>query len=295
MPAEPRKITVKHYLNKRAKAKSFENESFYPMYIQLIVAGRKAQIKSKINEHLRIYRSDIARLTGNNKELNDLILEGYFSDRLLKEIKGENKFPISHLLTDEVDVIKKVIKFLNPFDNDEFTLNNFSFEYQKHTEEITQILDSSIKRLFKDELKVIFLRSIDEDDNRNLFSISNYLIHFINWDNSFSNFYESTYEILPTELKTIENVLNKELRATIKAFMAYHANVNILKRFFEKREQGKISTLSFLDWQTNIKDFVLKQFEKVFGEQRALEYVICLDNLLIQAIRSKNTNQNSTE
>lgn len=295
MPAEPRKITVKHYLNKRAKAKSYKNESFYPMYIQLIVAGRKAQIKSKINEHLKIYRSDIARLTENNKDLNDLILEGYFSERLLDEIKKENKFPINHLLTDEVEVIKKVIRFLNPFDNEEFTLNNFSFEYQKHTEEITQILDSSIKKLFRDELKVIFLRSIDEDDNKNLFSISNYLIHFINWESSFSNFYESTYEILPTEIRSIEGALNKELRATIKAFMAYHANVNILKRFFEKREQGKISTLSFLDWQTSIKDFILSQFEKVFGEQRALEYVICLDNLLIQAIKAKIPPQNSTE
>jgi hypothetical protein len=194
-----------------------------------------------------------------------------------------------------VEVIKKVIRFLDPFDNDDFTLNNFSFEYQKHTEEITQVLDTSIKKLFRDELKVIFLKSIDEDDNKNLFSISNYLIHFINWDSSFSNFYDSTYEILPTELKTIESALNKELRATIKAFMAYHANVNILKRFFEKREQGKISTLSFLDWQTTIKDFILKQFEKVFGEQRALEYVICLDNLLVQAIKAKMPPQNSME
>ncbi len=295
MPAESRKITVKHYLNKRAKAKSFNNDSFYPMYIQLIVAGKKAQIKSKINDHLKIYRSDIARLTENNKELSSLIIDGYFSENLLDEIRGENKFPINHLLSDEVEVIKKVIKFLKPFNNDDFTLNNFSFEYQKHTEEITQVLDSSIKKLFRDELKVIFLRAIDEDDNRNLFTISNYLIHFINWNSTFSNFYESTYEILPTELKTIENVLNKELRATIKAFMAYHANVNILKRFFEKREQGKISTLSFLDWQTNIKEFILKQFEKVFGEQRALEYVVCLDNLLVEAINATEPVQNSSE
>ena len=32
-----KKITVKHYLNKRAKPKIYRKEEFYPLYIQLIV------------------------------------------------------------------------------------------------------------------------------------------------------------------------------------------------------------------------------------------------------------------
>lgn len=287
MASEARKITVKHYLNKRAKPKHFEQDTFYPVYIQIIVAGKKAQIKSKIDEHLKIYRSDISRLTENNAELRDLIMAGYISEKLLEDFKKQNKFPINHLLQDEIYVIKRIIKKFDPFHNPDFTLNHFSFEYQKHTAEITHVLDEKIKQMYRMELKSLFLKSIDEDENRDIFRISNFLIHFINWNNSFNNFYEATYEILPSEIRTIENIINKELRATIKAFMAYHANVNILKRFFEKREQGKISTLSYLDWQTDIKDFILNQFEKVFGEQKALEYVICLDNILTEAMQEK--------
>ncbi|MFW6327782.1 MAG: hypothetical protein ACOC2F_05660 [Bacteroidota bacterium] len=287
MSSETRKITVKHYLNKRAKAKTFKKESFYPLYIQIIVTGKKAQIKSKINEHLKIYRSDIARFTNNENELSALVLDGYFSDRLLKDINDNARFPIHHLLEDEITVIKRIIKLQDPFHNPNFSLFNFSTEYHNHTAEITHVLDEEIKKLYRNELKNIFLRSIDEDENRNIFKVSNYLIHFVNWETSFSNFYEATYEIIPSEIRLIENLINKELRTTIKAYMAYLANVNILKRFFEKREQGKISTLSYLDWQTDIKDFILKQFEKVFGEQRALEYVISLDNLLTDSIRNE--------
>jgi len=87
-------------------------------------------------------------------------------------------------------------------------------------------------------------------------------------------------------LKTIENLLSNDLRITIKAFMAYHTKVNILKRFFEKREKGKISTLSYLDWETDIKSFLHKEFEDLFGEQKALEYIISLDNILREEVNS---------
>jgi len=282
---EPKKITVKHYLNLRAKQKLHGKEKFFPLYIQIIVCGKKAQIKSRINEHLKIYRSDIDRITKHNAELSDLFLGGYFSEGQLKIITKQRIFPIWHLLSDEVQVITRIIRFNKPFGNANFSLSNFSWEYQKHSTEITNILDASIKKWYLRELKELFLKSIDQDENRELFRITNYFIHFINWNNTFSNFYETSFEILPSELKTIENLLSNELRTTIKAFMAYHSKVNILKRFFEKREQGKISTLSFLDWEIDIKEFLLKEFEKIFGEQKALEYILSLDNILVEEIR----------
>ncbi len=284
---ESKKITVKHYLNKRAKPKTYHKERFYPLYIQIIVAGKKAQIKSKINEHLKIYRSDIERFTRNDDELNKLILAGYLSDKLLDKILKNKVFPIYHLLIDEVNIIKRIIRFYKPFEDENFTLSSFSNEYKKHTTEITNILDNKIKELYQSELKNLFLKSIDQDENRDVFKISNYFIHFINWENSFSNFYETTYEIIPSELKLIENLLSNELRTSIKAFMAYHSKVNILKRFFEKRELGRISTLSYLDWETDIKDFVTKEFEKIFGEQKSLQFVISLDNILVRNIREE--------
>lgn len=281
-----RKITVKHYLNKRAKPKFLLKEKFYPLYIQIIVNGKKAQIKSKINEHLKIYRSDVERITKNNQEMNELLMQGYFSDKFFDEVKRVKLFPLMHLLNDEVAVITRIITFHKPFTNPDFTLNNFSDDYAKYTEEITQKLDSKIKALYLQELKSLFLKSIDQDENREIFKVTNYLIHYINWDNSFSNFYESTFEIIPTEFKMIENLLSNELRTAIKAFMAYHSRVNVLKRFFEKREMGKISTLSYLDWITDIRDYVYKEFEQLFGQQKALQYVVSIEELLTSDLRA---------
>ena len=67
--------------------------------------------------------------------------------------------------------------------------------------------------------------------------------------------------------------------------MAYHSRVNVLKRFFEKRELGKISTLSYLDWQTDIRDYVHKEFEQLFGEQKTLQYILSLEALLTQDLK----------
>lgn len=279
------KITVKHYLNKRAKAKFLVKEKFYPLYIQIIVNGKKAQIKSKINEHLKIYRSDIERVTKNNQEMNNLLMQGYVSERFFDEIIKSKLFPLNQLLIDEVLVITRIISLQQPFTNKDFTLNNFSDDYTKYTEEITQKLDTKIKELYLNELKAIFLKSIDQDENKDLFKITNYLIHFVNWQNTFSNFYDTTFEILPNELRLIENLLSNELLTQIKAFMAYHSKVNVLKRFFEKRELGKISTLSYLDWETDIREYVYKEFEQLFGEQKTLQYIVSLETLLTQDLK----------
>ena len=275
-----KKITVKHYLNKRAKPKFLAKEKYFPLYIQIIVNGKKAQIKSKINEHLKIYRSDVERITKNNETMHELLMEGYISDKFFEEIKKAKTFPLWPMLMDEVAVITKIIALHQPFTNPDFTLNEFSEEYAKYTEEITKRIDSKIKELYLADLKDIFLKTIDSEESKDTFKVVNYLIHFINWNNSFSNFYDSTLEIIPADIKKIEDRLSKELRTQIKAYMTYHARVNLLKRFFEKRELGKISTLSYLDWQTDIREFVFNEFQQLFGEQKALEYVLSLESLL---------------
>jgi len=211
-------------------------------------------------------------------------VQGYFSDNFLLNVNKRKQFPFFHLLNDEVNIITRIISYKKPFENKKFSLSNFSSEYEKHTTEITKILDDSIKEMYRTELKSIFLKAIDQDDNKDIFKVTNYFIHFINWENTFYNFYESTYEVVPSGLKSIENMLNNELRVAIKAYMAYHSKVNVLKRFFEKRELGKISTLSYLDWQIDIKEFIMLEFEKIFGEQKALEYIISLDNILVANI-----------
>lgn len=283
---EKRKITVKHYLNLRAKPQMVGREKFFPLYIQIIVNGKKAQIKSRLNEYLNIYRSDIERLAENNDRLIEVIAEGYLSEKFMQNISRKKAYPLYHLLNDEVDTIKRVIIYLKPFNNENFTLVNFGHEYQLHTTEITKIIDDHIKDLYRKELRDIFLKTIDHEDKSDIFRYSNYFIHFINWNNSFSSFYDATFEVMPQSLKAVENLLSNELRVSIKAYLAYKTKINILNRLFERRDAGRISTLSFLDWQTSIKDSLHKEFGDLFGEQRALEYIVSLDNILNNVINS---------
>ena len=275
-----KKITVKHYLNKRAKPKLFRKEEFYPLYIQLIVDAKKAQIKSRMSQYLSLYHSEIEQLTKKEDQLDKLILSGYFSDRLYERIWEEKIFPVVNLMEDEVAVITKIIKLQNPFDNKLFTLSNFSSEYKKHVTEITEILDNSIKDSYRKSLNKLFLDSVDKEEKRKTFNIANFFRHYINWNFPFSNFYEITYEVIPSELKYIENHLEPMLLTSIKAYMAYHSKVNIVKRYMDKQEDGRISTLSYLDWTTDIKEFVVREFTKLFGKKKAQEYVNSLDRIL---------------
>jgi hypothetical protein len=275
-----KKITVKHYLNSRAKPKIYRKEEYYPLYIQLIVDAKKAQIKSRINQYLGLYNSEIEYLTKKDPQLNKLILSGYFTDNLLNKISSEIIFPVANLMEDEIAVITKIIRLQKPFENKLFSLNNFSIEYIKHVTEINDILDSSIKDLYRKVLNEVFLNSVDKEDEKKAFNIANFFIHYINWNNTFSNFYEITYEVIPSELKYIENYLDNVLLTSIKAYLAFHSKVNILKRYMEKQEHGKISTLSYLDWITDIKEFLVKEFTKLFGKKKALEYVNNLDRIL---------------
>jgi hypothetical protein len=277
---QSKKITVKHYLNKRAKPKLYRKEEYYPLYIQLIVDAKKAQIKSRISQYLTLYHSEIEQLTKKDEQLDKLVLSGYFTEKLYERIWEENIFPVVNLMKDEVAVITKIIKFQNPFNNKQFSLNNFSADYKKHVTEITEILDNSIKDAYRKSLNKLFLDSVDKEEMRKTFNIANFFRHYINWNFPFSNYYEITYEVIPSELKYIENHLDQPLLTSIKAYMAYHSKVNIVKRYMDKQEDGRISTLSYLDWITDIKDFVILEFTKLFGKKKALEYVSSLDRIL---------------
>jgi hypothetical protein len=279
-----KKITVKHYLNKRAKPKMFRKEEYYPLYIQLIVDAKKAQIKSRLSYYLSLYHSEIEQFTRKDSELYKLIISGYFTDRLYERIIDENLFPIANLLRDEVEVITKIISLQKPFENKQFTLNHFSVEYKKNVTEITEILDNYIKAAYRKNLNGLFLDSVDKDEQKKTFNIANFFIHYINWNFPFSNFYEITYEVIPSELKYIENHIEPNLLVAIKAYMAYHTKVNIVKRYMDKQEDGKISTLSYLDWITDIKEVLSSEFIKIFGRKRGIEYVNSLDRILERTI-----------
>jgi hypothetical protein len=273
-------LEIQHYLNKQENAKAYSENEFYPIELQISLNNKTIYIRSKISEFLRMYRSEIKKIAENNHKMIKYILQGYFTEKCYKRTFDQKLFPIYDLLIDEMQLINRILDFNKPFDLKNFSADNFSKEYTKHTTEITYILDDCLKELYLNEIKGLFVKSIEPKKSKEVFKISNYFIHFINWENRFCDFYEITYEVLPSELKLIENYFSDELKTLIKAYMAYHTQVNILKRTFEKKNPGKISSLSYFEWENVIKNFLVKKYEEIFGKNKTLEYIRSLDRVL---------------
>jgi hypothetical protein len=276
-------VQIKHFLNKETEPVAYRSDKYYPLFIQITFHDKTAKIKSRIDDHLKIYKSNLEKFTRGDKKFQELINSGYFSQKNLDNITNNQVFPLYNLLEDEIYVIRKLIDFKLDSKKYDYILQNLSREYEIYTLEISDVFDSYIKTQYLEEVKSVFIQSIDKE--KVIFKIANYLIHFINWNNSFYNFYDSTFEVFPSALKKIENRFSAELRTNIKAYMAYYNNINMLKRHFEKRELGKISTLSLLDWQTDIKEILKKQFTKFFGRRKAAEYITCLNKIVLTTIK----------
>ena len=75
-----------HFLNLREKPKIYQSENFYPIFVRIKVKTLQKIIRSRINEHLKIYRSDLDRITNGDKRLEKLVLSGYFSQSLFDEL-----------------------------------------------------------------------------------------------------------------------------------------------------------------------------------------------------------------
>lgn len=277
-------LQIQHYLNKQENLMAYSENEFYPVEVRVTLNNKTINIRSKISEYSRMYRSDIRKITEHNHKVVRYILQGYYTEDFYKKVFKEKLFPLHDLFMDEIDLIARVLDFNKPFDLKNFSPNNFSKEYAKHTTEITYILNDCLKEQYLDEIKGLFVKSIDPKKSKEVFKISNYFIHFINWENRFCDFYEITYEVLPSELKLIENYFSDELKTLIKAYMAFHTQVNILKRTFEKKNPGRISTLSYFEWESHIKDFIVNKFEEIFGKNKILEYVKSLNRVLTNYI-----------
>ena len=279
-------VQIQHFLNKEVEPVSYQSENYYPLFIQINIFEKITKIKSRIDDHLKIYKSTLDKFTRGDKKFQEIINSGCFSQKNLDNINNNQIFPIYQLLEDEIYVIRKLIDFKIIRKNEDYNLQNLGREYEIYTLEISDVFDSYIKNQYIEEVKSVFVHSIDKEKEKVIFKIANYMIHFINWNNSFYNFYDSTFEVFPSALKKIENRFSPELRNNIKAYMAYYNNINLLKRHFEKKELGKISTLSLLDWQTDIRDILKKQFTRFFGRRKAAEYINCLNKIITNTIKS---------
>jgi hypothetical protein len=272
-------ISIRHFLNRKIKPVLYDAGKFYPLGLEIHVNGKEVKINSRLGEYLKIYAGHVERLTKGNQELARLFNAGLFSERWLTVITKEKKFPLFHLMSDEISVVKKVIE-LRFTKKGKITISNINRFYENCVKEITDIIDDFIKSAFREELKVIFLKSIDSPDKKEIFRIANYFIHFLDWNHPFYTLYDETSEMMPGELRKVESHLPKDLRLSVKAYTAFYTCINPLKRFFEKREQGRIATLSYLDWQSDIKELLIRQFSSMMGKKTAVLYVNRLDEIL---------------
>jgi hypothetical protein len=277
-------LKIEHYLNTAESGSPFLSDDFYPVEIKITYNDKIINIRSKIAEYCRLYRGDIKNLANNHQEVFKYALQGYYTEKFFADIYKKKLFPLFDLLMDEIQLIENVIFFNQPFDIKNFTAHNFGVEYIKHTTDITHILDDNIKELYLNEIKGLFVKSIDPKKSKEVFQISNYFLHFINWEKRFSNFYEMTYEVLPSEIRLLENYLSPEFKGLIKAFMAFQTQVNIIKRTFEKKTPGKISTLSYFEWESDIREFLIHKFEKIFGKTKTKEYIDGLNKVITDCI-----------
>ena len=279
-------ISIEHFLNTKLKPVAYLSGKFYPLFLIIHLDGKKIQIKSRISDHLKIYSSNLERLTEGDKQLAVLFNAGLFSQQWLTVISREKKFPVYPLMADEINVLKEII-VLRKASKNNITLSKIGLYYENCIKEITDIIDDHIKSAFRKELKTLFLNTIDDNEKKNIFKITDYFIHYINWNHPFYNVYDSTSEIMAGELKKIESHLSRDLRLSIKAYTAFYTYINPLKRFFEKREQGRIATLSYLDWISDIKTLLTRQFVTMVGKKAATQYIGRLDEILSQCLENK--------
>jgi len=138
-------VLIEHFLNKDVNAISYQSQNYYPLYINIKVNDKNTKIKSRIDDHLKIYKSALDKYTKGNKKFQELINTGYFSEKNLERIKNTHIFPVYQLLNDEIYVISKLIDFKIPNKKRDFNLQNLDREYEIFTLEISDVFDNYIR------------------------------------------------------------------------------------------------------------------------------------------------------
>jgi len=120
---------------------------------------------------------------------------------------------------------------------------------------------------------------LNDKKNPRAYKVSNFFLHFIRWDHDFYSIYENCYEIIPGELKFLENYFSVELNNSIKAYLSYQPRASVFKNLCGRQEMGEITRLTYLDW-LDIRKLLNKEFDKIFGTRTAKDYIQILDSIL---------------
>jgi len=219
-------------------------------------------------------------------DLNSLILRSVFSKEILGKVISEKIFPLFQLLEDELKVIRETIRSMQPFHNPDFSLTHFSHYYSFYIYNLFKVIDDSVKAQYRMELQSIFDETNDDEERKKLFNICNYFLHFINWEHTLVRFYETTYEVLPSEIKYLENYLSPSLKKEIRALLALISRESFIKRQLDKKSKGLVPLINYSDWEHTVRDISLRQFNKVFGNNKSKEYITTLDEILQREFKS---------
>lgn len=266
------KITVKHYLNKRAKVKMIGREKFFPLYLQIIVAGHKAQIKSKIQDFIGEYIPLIEKNFGN-RELTGLLEMGYFSQTFLDRVFYENDYPVANLLHNEIDILRKMILENDPFDNSEFSLINFSQQYTVCVTDIDTLLNRNITVKYREQLRELN----DESQPSEVKKLSSFLMDFVRWDLPFVDFHRAVLEIIPDKMEFLERNFPEALQNQLSAFLSWSHASGLIRKRMAKLEKGLFPGINYYDWKEECKALLHEFLEPQLGKEMTREYISLID------------------
>lgn len=277
-------FSIKHTFHLKSKPRTDSGIEYYPLYIEIEAFGKQAMIKSQIHDYLTSYISDLRLSLGNNLEITKLVLQGLFSESLFKQVRQLKSFPLYNLLNDEILLVKNILSELKNRENERFSLEKFSEIYALYSSDITKVLDESIKRDYSRELRNVFEQNLHSSNNPKACKVSNFLLHFIRWDNDFLGIYDNCYEMMPGEVRFVEKYFSKETLHSIRAYMAFQPKINVFKNIFGRQEQGEITRLTYLDW-LQLKELLFVDFEAFFGSRTAKEYIDILHGMLEKQLK----------
>jgi hypothetical protein len=271
-------VKIYHQLNINHVALHNASGDFYPLQLVVQNQGAEIAVDSRLSEMLIFFTGSLEQYSGGNKDLALLIQSNFLRQKDLDYFSNPSSLPFYLLLEKEKSWMKQIIS-LYDIGNDG-AIKNLPGLFKNYSSDICKTFDEEIKTQFLVRVQRVFSESIDNEEDRGMFNISNFLLHYINWENTFFNVYEASGDFIYGPLKNIESRFDDDFRKELKAYLAFRTMLNKIMRRFEDPGQCKIGQLSFLDWETEVKKYLTAEFESLFGLTRAVEYVNALDGIL---------------
>lgn len=239
--AKKGKITVKHYLNTRLKPV----EKRYPLYIQIIVSGKKTQVKSNVlrNKSIRTESYWTTKLP----EYND-----YFTESEFNEIMNDYNSEIRFEIITEAQGIKNFIEFLNPFSSSNFRLTDFNIAYASLQKQLKGLIEYELVDEIKSEI----------DTYSDYWPITNVFDHF-----------EESYQ-----LYDFFNFIEESGKCKIDIFRIIYKKLKFVRDIMDIVEKFSENHV-FLVYELFLKEkelleFVEKSFPKLKNESRFYNQIL---------------------